>query len=481
MNTLRPLCVPLIPGLLLVIAGTLHAEDETDLYRHLAVQQTGYELAPPAPLPEGHGHGAAHQTATEGDHGEHGDHESHGGHGEHADHGAQGGHDAHGGHGDHGGHGGHEEHGGWLLRTPPGLAEHGIMVHGYLSQGISGVANNPADGFNGVVAFNDRDGEYQMNQLWFTIAREAQADCCGLDIGGRIDVTYGSDARFMTSTDGLDSNWNQSQRFYGAALPQLYFDVAYSDWTFRFGKFFTFLEYEEDESTRNFFYSHSYAKEYGEPVTHTGMLGIYDLADQLELKAGLHRGWNQFEDTDGHDSVGFLGGFTWTSCDELMTLSWGITASEQGPHNNVVMYDLVASMELTDRLSYVFQHDWGQSHGGHAHHFAEGDWYGICQYLYYEINPCWSAGTRFEWFRDDDGARVAGHGNGNATHHGGFEGNFYELTLGLNWTPTDNLRVRPEVRWDWFEGHDGGLGHRPYDAGDQNEQFLVGVDAVLLF
>ncbi|MHB8899168.1 MAG: outer membrane beta-barrel protein [Thermoguttaceae bacterium] len=218
-----------------------------------------------------------------------------------------------------------------------------------------------------------------------------------------------------------------------------------------------------------------------EPVTHTGMLGMYELADQLTLKAGIQRNWNQWEDTDGHDALGVLGGIHWASYDERKTLSWGITASEQGEDNNVVMYNLIGTWQMTERLEYAIVHDWGQSWGGHAHYFEEGEWYGISQYFYYELNPCWKAGARFEWFRDDDGTRVAGHGDGNATHHGEFEGNFYEATLGLNWTPTDNIRVRPEVRWDWFEGHDGGLHHRPYDAGDKNEQFLVGVDAIVLF
>lgn len=384
-------------------------------------------------------------------------------------------------HAAHGETGGHEEHGGWLLRTPRCMADLGFHVHGFLDQGISGVANNPADGFNGPVAFNDRNGEYQMNQLWFTVERETHTGGYGLDIGGRIDAMYGTDARFMTSTDGLDSDWNQSSRFYGAALPQLYMDVACNDWTFRFGKFFTFLEYEEDEATRNFFYSHSYTKEYGEPVTHTGMLGLYDLTEQWVFKAGIQRGWNQFEDNDGHDSLGFLGGFKWTSRDQRKTFAWGITSTEQGEDNNVVMYDLVATCRITDRIEYVIQHDWGQSYGGESERFLAGEWYGVTQYLYYEINPHWKAGARFEWFRDDDGRRVEGHGEGNATHHGEFEGNFYELTLGLNWTPTDTVRFRPEVRWDWFEGEDGGLGHRPYDAGDKNDQFLLGVDLIVLF
>jgi hypothetical protein len=61
-------------------------------------------------------------------------------------------------------------------------------------------------------------------------------------------------------------------------------------------------------------------------------------------------------------------------------------------------------------------------------------------------------------------------------------GSFYEATLGLNWQPLGNIRVRPEVRWDWFVGQG-----RPYDSRDGGStgtsvhQFTGGLDVLLIF
>ncbi len=341
------------------------------------------------------------------------------------------------------------------------------------------MANNPADGFNGVVAFNDRDGEAQLNQLWLTMARETHTGGNGFDIGGRMDFIFGSDARFMEATDGFEHSWNQTSRFYHAAIPQVYVDVAIHDWVFRFGKWFTFLEYEEDEAINNFFYSHSYAKVYGKPFLHTGALAIGQLTDQLEFKAGLHRGWNQFDDTDGLDDISFIGGFKWTNVHEDVELRWGITAGEQSAGNDTVLNDFVAILRLTEDLQYVWVTDIGSSRGGSDSQFEPGEWYGIVNYLYYEMNSKWTAGIRTEWFRDDDGVRVAVTTSGNETHHGEFEGNFYEISLGLNYTHCENLRIRPELRWDWFEGEVGSHGF-PFDAGDKDEQFMAAIDFILL-
>ena len=46
-------------------------------------------------------------------------------------------------------------------------------------------------------------------------------------------------------------------------------------------------------------------------------------------------------------------------------------------------------------------------------HPTTAEWYGINQYLFYKLNCCWTAGSRFEWFRDDDGFVVTGLRPGN--------------------------------------------------------------------
>ena len=101
-------------------------------------------------------------------------------------------------------------------------------------------------------------------------------------------------------------------------------------------------------------------------------------------------------------------------------------------------------------------------------------WYSLTGFYFYDINDRWSAGSRLEWFRDEDGQRVGINGAG--------PGTFYEATLGLNWQPCRNLTVRPEVRWDWFDGQG-----RPFDSrdggttGTDSNQFTGGLDAVLVF
>jgi hypothetical protein len=53
-----------------------------------------------------------------------------------------------------------------------------------------------------------------------------------------------------------------------------------------------------------------------------------------------------------------------------------------------------------------------------------------------------------------------------------------ELAFGLNWIPTNNLTVRPEIRTDWF---DGDQARQPFNDGTDDSQLMLGLDAIWQF
>ena len=65
-------------------------------------------------------------------------------------------------------------------------------------------------------------------------------------------------------------------------MPQAYAEVGYNDLTVKVGHFYTIIGYEVVPAPDNFFYSHAYTMQYGEPFTHTGMLGDVQRQRQLQ-------------------------------------------------------------------------------------------------------------------------------------------------------------------------------------------------------
>ncbi len=351
---------------------------------------------------------------------------------------------------------------------------------GWVNAGVTANEHNTPSRYNGPVTFNDRR-EGQLNQLYAILERAGDNGGCGWDWGLRVDLLYGTDYIFTQAT-GLETRRNGTPKWnsgihYGLAMPQAYVDVLYNDVSVKLGHFYTIIGYEGVMAPSNFFYSHAYTHQYGEPFTHTGGLAEWQYSDRVVLWGGIVNGWDRFDATTNR--AAFLGGFRYTPCHERYSFTATLIAGDEPNNVNVqsnrTMYSLVFNYHVTDNLEYVLQHDngWQDSFfaGG-----ADAEWYGINQYLFYTMNDCWKAGLRFEWFRDDDGVRVATVRDGGAAF-GGAAGNYYQLTGGLNWSPRANVMVRPEVRWDWY---DGGTG-LPYNDGASDSQVTAAVDVILLF
>jgi len=370
--------------------------------------------------------------------------------------------------------------------------ECGWNVYGFVAVGSA--TNDDASFFNGPTTFPDYSDVY-MNQLYAIAEKTIDTGGCGWDWGGRVDVLYGTDYIFTQAT-GLETRengapkWN-SDPFYGVAMPQAYLELGVNDWAFKLGHFYTPIGYEVVPAIGNFFYTHAYTMQYGEPFTHTGALATYKYSDTTSIVGGFVNGWDNFDRVN--DTGAVIGGFTWNNGDALTVALYGIASPNElknglavtnpGLDTNRDMYSLVVSYQLSDDLLYVFQHDNGYQRDGST--FTDGqsaEWYGINQYLLYTINDCWKAGLRAEWFRDDDGARVGAVRPGNPLQPGGFAGNFYAISAGLNWTPHANFIIRPEVRYDWYDGISLN-GPEPFDTDNatDDEQALAALDVIFLW
>ena len=213
---------------------------------------------------------------------------------------------------------------------------------------------------------------------------------------------------------------------------------------------------------------------YGEPFTHTGVLAEYNVSEATTFWGGYTFGWDSGFDNQS-DAHTFLGGISISCCDSW-TLTWAVNAGNFGDgggapgssanNGSIYMNSFVFDWNISDDWNYVFQHDLGANTGLGL---GDNEWYGINQYLFYTLNDCWQLGFRFEWFGDSDGARVAGNTSG------AFDANYYAATIGMNWTPNPNLRIRPEIRFDWSDGPDAFAGGNSQDI----ETFAF--DAILTF
>jgi hypothetical protein len=327
-----------------------------------------------------------------------------------------------------------------------------------------------------------------LNQAWLFFEKKTNTDGCGVDIGGRIDMTEGTDWRFGQCY-GLETTFDDSNSFYGLVLPQFYAEVAVNNWTVKLGHFATFTSYEIVPAPANFFYSHTYLMGgYFDPLLVTGFQADYKLNENWTIVNGMNRGWQMFEDPT--DSWNYLGGGKWTDDDKKQTMSLMVDAGDQvgftGLRSRYSVY-AVYTNQLTKKLLYASQYDIGQEvNGSYVTPGQNANWYGTEQLLVYQLNKKWSVATRYEWVRDEEGSRIAGVGYmmGSDQAWGGspgFAGIFQDVSLGLNYRPTANCVFRPEVRWDSYNGPRNPAGELPFGDYQRSSQFTYAMDLVLTF
>jgi len=306
--------------------------------------------------------------------------------------------------------------------------------------------------------------------------KPTNTDCRLFDLGGRIDLLYGTDARY-TLAEGLDDGIvsDSASRFYRMSFPQLYAEAAIGKLAFQIGRFYTILGYETVTAPDNFFISHSNSMLHAEPFTHTGVLATYEGSHGLTVSGGITRGWDNWE--DNNDQLDAIAGINWTSDDSCRSVSASLTTGPQDDlgENDRTLASLVIERAFNSGVHYVLQCDFGYENNGVSHD-QDAEWYGFVNYLTWDINNCWSLGTRYEWFSDDDGVRVTHPGTGAVFS----AGHWQDIALGVNYRPRDNWLARSEIRWDWVD-HLVSPNARPFDDGNASSQFIWSVDLIIGF
>ncbi len=362
----------------------------------------------------------------------------------------------------------------------------GVNLRGWVNGGFIGNTSDPDSKFNGPYNAVDRSNELMMNQLYM-IAERALPDC-GWGLGVRADVIYGEDfwlaesAGFERSPTGAERL--NSHEYYGLAFPQVYANIGSQDLSFQVGHFYSVVGYEGLMAPDNFFYTKSYSYQFAGPFQHWGGQMNWNMNESWTLQLGLVNGWDALDRVS--DDLSVIGKIKYTSQETGVWTSFAaITGKEvnnaaglpiPNEYANRTRYSWLVGLPFTCRMDYVF-HQWLGAQADGAVNGGTAYWYGVDQYLYYKLNECWKTGLRFEWFRDEDGTRV-GLNRPSNPNDPPFVGNFYSLSAGVNWSPTANFTLRPEIRADWYDGESQRL---PYDDGTDSSQLLLGIDAILLY
>lgn len=379
-------------------------------------------------------------------------------------------------------HGLMEALGGFDPNNSEWFKAHQLRIGGAISAGVTYNPDDPDDGYNFPVIFNDRSNEFQLNRFRLFIQRDINPDSNHWDIGGRADFVIGADARYTTAL-GLDDRLANSNRFNRVAFPQFYAQIfaPYGNGiTAQIGHFFTVL------GSASPFNSVSYVA-YTEPSVHTGILLNTPLNSEINISAGAVLGSLNTLDNFAYawNNWNFLGNITWTKKSTTVNFSLLSGDDTTRPHyffsadlypddiysNRLsrfqahrTQYSLTINYDFAEKWHYKIQHDYGYQAKSIISN-SSAQWYGIEQDLLYDVSDELTVGLRGDWFRDQNGLKVM---------IDGVPATYYSLTAGVFWKPLSWVTIRPELRYDHSNV-------RIYDDRTKYEQLTFGTNIVIKF
>jgi hypothetical protein len=372
----------------------------------------------------------------------------------------------------------------------------GIKLNAQAEAGIVGNFSNPSDGENFGQLFTDHANQVQLNQILLTAARATDPKATGYDVGFKLQVMYGSDARYTHFLGELDRAISSRYELdiveanVSVHLPWLTeggIDV-------KAGQYSTPIGYEVIDPSANPFYSHSYIFNFGIPLKHTGVLAITHVNPVVDIYLDIDSGVNtSLGSGDNNGAPAGMFGFGLNLLDGNLTV---LALSHVGPENSsrVVpkadsymryINDALVTYKASDKLSFTTEINYIHDD------FAHADGYGAAQYVQYALSDTLTLNGRGEIWRDDKAFFV-----GAFPENLGFvkaeEGypttvisaaptTYSEFTLGLTYkpalpAPVAALLIRPELRYDRSLN-----GTTAFNSGRDHGAFTVAADAVLGF
>ena len=356
-----------------------------------------------------------------------------------------------------------------LLESSPAgqtLAGNGWKIYGWTQGSFTtgSVRNSTLP-----VPFINRAEQFSLNQNWLHVEKGIDTSKKEFQIGGTADLIIpGTDYQFTPSrglltarqSRGEDYGIDLFQGFISMFLPNL----GSQGTTLQVGKFATPCEYETVQAISTPFVSRSYLFQYN-PFTHTGVNAITPLNDNWTISNALVLGSDNF--FNDATRLTYVGSLKWAPKDGKTTVLFNTVITDpsfDGGRNFAFynLYNLQLIHKLTDKLTYVA--DGTYSHIDKVPDIGFANWYGVANYLLYDVNDKIQTKLRVELFDDAQGFRT------------GSKGLYTATTAGITWKPAPWIYVMPEVRYD----HNSGNNPTGPFEGNRN-MFTATLGAILRF
>jgi hypothetical protein len=295
----------------------------------------------------------------------------------------------------------------------------GLTVSGYVAASYYASNGYPSN----IHQFDIQHNTFQLDEAGLQVAYQPKTG-----FGALVDVIAGEDAKILHQAEA--ANGNDTSSF---DIRQAFLQYATGPFTLMAGKFVTLAGAEVINPTLNTNFSRSLLF-FEQPLTHTGVRGIYAATDAITLTAGVNNGWN-LTTLDYGSKTGELG-VAWAPATKLFALAaQAYFGKVQGFDAEKTIVDVVATYNATAALSVILNFDWNKQDNAFTNG-SSATWNGAALYVNYAINDQWRVSVRGEYLDDKDGFLTTAVQT------------IKEGTVTFGYSPVKSFEVRAEFRYD---------------------------------
>ena len=253
----------------------------------------------------------------------------------------------------------------------------------------------------------DRASQLMLDQAVVTLEKPLVTTGDEYTFGFRAQTLYGTDARYSHVMGQFDLGNPHRNQFMivdmnvSTHMP-IWFDGGVD---LKVGQYVTPIGVETsiaNGSSTNYFYTHSYMFNFGEPVMQTGAVATLHVLSNLDFYVGLDQGVDAWfgPDGDNNSALAAYGGINLTLLDgDLNILGLTHSGPETGRNNHDFQYnnDLSITYKLSAENTVITEL------GLIRDDYASANGFGIDEYFVHTVSDGLTLISRAEFWRDDRG------------------------------------------------------------------------------
>ena len=337
-----------------------------------------------------------------------------------------------------------------------------MQISGFVQASYFYNTARPKDGKSDAYLWNTTDNSFSLNKFKLTINSKPVATD-KWDAGYKASLMFGEDAPQLNSPAPGNTSFNDVREAY----VELNVPIG-TGLNIKAGELISLLNYESgDGGAANVNFSQGNQWWFTGNGPSAGVQGTYNFTDKVGLTLRVDNGLFQGP-VDNNEGKAFSGSLNLKPTSQLWVNLYGYY-DIQTEGSETKGFGTIGGYQFTPKLGTGFEADYFNFYGsgGSSDLWSLGGW------IWYDFTPKVGLAFRADYIGSPDGVLGPAVRPGAGILTTDTDGSLGSLTLTLNWKPVPNIKIQPELRYDYTSYKDG--------LDDKESRFIVGAGISYLF